>query len=403
MRSKAVTVSTFLCLLLVSCGGGGGDPVTSVPPVVSVGAGSVEEPGPTVCLQAVKAYPNLSFASPVMVTHPEDNSERMFVLELGGTVRVFDDDPYTSRNELFLDISDIVETGEGRGLVGLAFHPNYISNGFFYLYYSASTSSPGQDHRSVISRFRVSSDPNRADPNSEEILLSFDQPDPLHNGGCLVFGPDGKLYVSSGDGGLPGGDPQGFAQDLSSLLGKILRLNDDGSIPADNPLVGMGGETREEIWAYGLRNPWRMSFDPTTGSLWAADVGEERVEEINVITRGGNFGWNLFEGNLEFRNPEEVPLSETVRPIFTYGRDQGGSITGGFVYRGRELPGLENSYLYGDFLSDRVWALQWDGENVADNRELVQVEDPVSFGTDSEGEPIICSLNGDLYRLELER
>jgi glucose/arabinose dehydrogenase len=391
----------LLCVF-ASCGGTGesdilGAPAGPIPTAPTTPTGTPTEP--PIAIGFANAFPNLTFRTPTLVTHAGDGSNRLFVAQLDGTIRVFDNDPGASTSELFLDISSQVVGGDGRGLLGLAFDPNYASSRYFYVYYSASTATPGQTHRSVISRFQTSLlNPNAADPASEIELLSFDQPAPLHDGGCLVFGNDGMLYISSGDGGEQG-DPMANAQNLTSLLGKILRLTASGAVPADNPFVGQGGGVRPEIWAYGLRNPWRMSFDRVTGELWVGDVGQDRVEEIDLVTRGGNYGWPLFEGTLPFDNPGGVPLSATISPIASYTHAVGKSITGGLVYRGNRNLTLAGSYIYGDFVSGRIWALRWSGQQVLDNREIAIVPRPVAFGEDQAGELLICSFNGTLYRL----
>ncbi|NJN14497.1 MAG: PQQ-dependent sugar dehydrogenase [Planctomycetes bacterium] len=248
-------------------------------------------------MQRVRAFPNLGFDRPLFLTAPPDGTDRLFVLEQIGRIRVFPNVDSIGAAGTFLDISARVNSGGEEGLLGLAFHPDYATNGFFYVYYSASN-----PRRSVISRFSVTADPDVADSTSEVILLTFTQPFSNHNGGCLGFGPDGKLYIASGDGGS-GDDPGNHGQSLTDLLGKILRLNPDGSIPADNPFVGAGGGARGEIWAHGLRNPWRFSFDRNSGDLWAGDVGQNAVEEIDIIERGGNYGWRIYEGNNSYINP----------------------------------------------------------------------------------------------------
>jgi glucose/arabinose dehydrogenase len=379
-------------LLLVSCGGGSSDSSLST---------NTASPGtapPQPVLRAVEAFPGLDFSALTVVTHANDGSDRLFVAELGGVIRVFQNTPSAAQSQVFLDLSSLVVTNGERGLLGLAFHPQFLTNGFFYVYYSAPPATGGQDNLSVVSRFQVSADPNVADPNSELRLLTFDQPFSNHNGGCLVFGPDGKLYISSGDGG-GNGDPAGNGQSLTTLLGKILRLNPDGSIPSDNPFVGMGAGVREEIWAYGFRNPWRISFDPSTG-LWAGDVGERSIEEIDLVTRGGNYGWSLFEGLQDFNNPGQMPIETTEQPVLTYDRDLGASVTGGVVYRGTALPELSGRYIYGDFVSGRVWALTFDGQQVTENEELFEVPGNTSFGTDQAGEVLICTIGGALLRIE---
>ena len=395
------------CSLLASCGGAGESPATftgsTASQVTPAPTNSPNPPTPAqpITIRAVEAFPNLSLTAATAITHARDGTNRLFVAELSGRIKVFENNPAALSSSVFLDLSGLIVTGDGRGVLGLAFHPDYQNNGFFYVYYSTRTSSPGQQYRSVISRFRVSSgNPNLADPSSELVLLTFDQPAVLHDGGCLAFGTDGMLYISSGDGGP--GAPAANGQSLTTLLGKILRLRPDGSTPADNPFVGVGGGVREEIWAYGLRNPWQMSFDPVTGTLWTGDVGENTVEEINQISRGGNYGWPLFEGTLSYDNPGNVSLNTTERPFFTYPHSQGQSITGGLVYRGSALPSVSGAYLYADFISGTTWALFSNGV-VTENRELTNIPSPIAFGLEPSGEPLICSYNGKIYRLVEQR
>jgi len=389
------------CSLLASCGGSGGSPAPFTGSTASQVTPAPTNPQP-ITVRAVEAFPNLSLSAATAITHAGDGTNRLFVAELSGKIKVFENNSAVQSSSVFLDLSNLIVTGDGRGVLGLAFHPDYQNNGFFYVYYSATTSTPGQQYRSVISRFQVSSgNPNLADPSSELVLLTFDQPAVLHDGGCLAFGTDGMLYISSGDGGE--GAPAANGQSLTTLLGKILRLRPDGSIPADNPFVGAGGGVREEIWAYGLRNPWQMSFDPLTGTLWTGDVGENSVEEINQISRGGNYGWSLFEGTLNYDNPGNVSLSATERPFFTYPHSQGKSITGGLVYRGSALPSVSGAYLYADFISGTTWALFFDRALVTENRVLTNIPSPIAFGLEPSGEPLICSFNGKIYRLVEQR
>ena len=245
----------------------------------------------------VDAFPNLNFDQPVDIQSPKDGTNRIFVLSQPGIVFVFDNDAKTKTKKVFLDIRNKVLYGGEQGLLGLAFHPNFKSNGFFYLDYTIDN-----PRRTVVSRFRVSAkDPNKADPGSEVILFEVEQPYSNHNGGQISFGPDGYLYVSLGDGGS-GGDPKNNAQNLKSLLGKILRIDVDKksngknySIPDDNPFKGNKNGNKEEIFAFGLRNVWRFSFDKK-GNLWAADVGQNEWEELNIIEKGKNYGWRIMEG-----------------------------------------------------------------------------------------------------------
>jgi glucose/arabinose dehydrogenase len=304
---------------------------------------------------------------------------------------------------VFLDIRDRVQSeATEQGLLGLAFHPNFAENGFFYVDYTA-----GNPLHTVISRYSApQGNSNQADKNSEQVLLEILQPYDNHNGGQLAFGPDGYLYIAMGDGG-GAGDPQGNGQSLSTLLGKILRIDVNSTsgnlaygIPNDNPFVGNSKGYQEEIYAYGLRNPWRFSFDPETGWLWAADVGQNRVEEVDIIEKGENYGWNIMEGNLCYSPPQNCNQIGLQLPTWTYGRDQGVSVTGGFVYRGSVMKGLTGWYIYGDFGSGRIWALQHDGVNAPVNKELVKTDlNIASFGLDEENEQYVCDFKGKIYKL----
>ncbi len=353
-------------------------------------------PGP---VDVVDAFPLLSFQEPLLLTHAGDGSGRVFVVERRGVVKVFANDPAASTTVKFLDIHSKVITGGERGLLGLAFDPDYASNGYFYVRYSTPTMTIGPDHRDVLSRFQVSAgDPDLADPASETPLLAFDQPFSNHNGGMIAFGPDEMLYVAVGDGGNQH-DPLEHAQDLGSIFGKILRLAPDGSIPADNPFVGQVG-AHEEIWAYGFRNPWRFSFDRVSGELWCGDVGQEDREEIDLVRKGENYGWDLFEGTLEHENPLDVPLSATTPPVRQYDHTKGRAVTGGYVYRGTDVPSLAGTYVYGDFVTSQIWSLVYDGEQAISNVTIATIPNPASFGEDESGELHVCSFDGHVYRFQ---
>jgi len=349
------------------------------------------------------AFPNVSFDQPVGVYNAGDGSNRIFVLERKGVIQVFENLQNVNAAAVFLDISDrvISEAGE-EGLLGLAFHPSFSINGFFYVDYTA-----GNPLRTVIARYSISQDNvNQADRNSEQVLLEIPQPFDNHNGGQLAFGPDGYLYIAMGDGG-GAGDPHDNAQNLSTLLGKILRIDVDrtsGSlkygIPSDNSFAGNTQGYREEIFAYGLRNPWRFSFDAVTGWLWAGDVGQNRVEEIDIIEEGKNYGWNVMEGSLCYNPSQNCNQTGLQPPILTYGHDLGISITGGFVYRGSRLLGLTGWYVYGDFGSGRIWALEYGGVNPPVNKELVNTDLSItSFGLDEDNELYVCDFGGKIHRL----
>ncbi len=349
-------------------------------------------------LQLEDAFPNLSFTRPVDFQIPNDGSNRIFIVEQAGVIRVFENDPAAGEAGVFLDIRNRVDDGGNEeGLLGLAFHPNYESNGTFFVDYTASG-----PNRTVIARYQVDpADPNRALPGSEEVILEVAQPYSNHNAGQIVFGPDEYLYVTLGDGGS-GGDPQENAEDPTTLLGSILRIDvdqgDPYAIPPDNPFVGNDQDFREEIYAYGLRNPWRISFDPETSRLWAGDVGQNAYEEIDVIEAGENYGWDVMEGTHCYEPSSGCDQSGLVLPVWEYSHSLGQSVTGGFVYRGDDVPHLAGRYVYGDFTSGRIWALTYDGEE-ADNEELLDTNLNISsFGTDQERELYALAFNGNIYR-----
>ncbi len=355
-------------------------------------------------IEIVQAFPNLSFEQPVDIQHAGDGTNRLFVVEQSGRIYVFDNNPSTSSKKIFLDITNKVLSGGEQGLLGLAFHPDYKNNGFFYINYT--TNNP---RRTVISRFRVSgNDPDNADVNSELIILEIEQPYSNHNGGQTTFGPDGFLYISLGDGGS-GGDPENNSQNLRSLLGKILRIDVNNfasglnySIPNDNPFKGNTNNLREEIFAFGLRNVWRFSFDTPTGRLWGADVGQNAWEEINIIEKGKNYGWRIMEGNHCYNPSTNCNTENLTMPIWEYGHNQDGgySITGGFVYRGTNAQEIYGKYVYADFVSGNIWSLNYDGSLV--NSLISGTSYQIStFGVDQNNELYFASYgNGRLYKFK---
>lgn len=322
---------------------------------------------------------------------------RLFVVEQGGRIRVIAGGRLLPQP--FLDVSDRISKGGERGLLGLAFHPDFARNGAFFVNWT------DRDGHTRVMRFRAGRDSNRADPASMRPVLFVEQPFANHNGGCLAFGPDGKLYVGMGDGGS-GGDPRGYAQNLGSLLGKLLRLDVDRgvpyAIPADNPFRRRAG-ARGEIWALGLRNPWRFSFDRATGDLWIGDVGQNRWEEVHhasSATPGINYGWNLMEGLHPFQR-RDVPSAGLTAPILEYSHDEGCSITGGYVYRGRSVPALRGAYVFSDYC--RGWIRSF---RRVEGRATDLVEWNVgptgavtSFGEDAAGELYVLLMDGRVMRL----
>lgn len=386
---------SFLLITLLGCSG-------SDNPSGTNGNGQ-ERPPENVTYQVKQAFPNLSFSRPVGLQRPGDGSGRLFVVEQQGTIRVFDNDSTVSSASLFLDIRDRVDDqGNEEGLLGLAFHPDYENNGYFYVNYTAAN-----PNRTVISRFRVPDNPDEADVSSETEILTFEQPYANHNGGQLAFGPDGYLYIAVGDGGS-GGDPNGNGQNRSTLLGSILRIDVDRQengnnygIPPDNPYAGNSEGYREEIYAYGLRNPWRFSFDADGGQMWAGDVGQNSYEEIDIIEAGNNYGWNIMEGKHCFEPSSGCDESGLTMPVWEYGRQQGISVTGGFVYRGPTIESLTGLYIYADYGSGKIWALNHSEPENPQNTELLDADFSISsFGVDAENELYICAFDGSIYRLQ---
>lgn len=337
------------------------------------------------------------FNSPIGLANAGDGSDRLFVIEQPGMIRVIHEGKVL--DEPLLDIRGRISCCGERGLLGLAFHPRYLENGYFFVNYT------DMNGNTAVSRFTVSDDPGRADASSETIVLQVDQPYANHNGGGIAFGTDGYLYIALGDGGS-GGDPQGNAQNTNSLLGKLLRLdvNQSGGyqIPPDNPFAGGGGSP--EIWAYGLRNPWRFSFDRLTGDMYIGDVGQGSREEIDFLPAGvpggANFGWNYMEGSLPFGPAPDTDASGWIDPVAEYGRDQGFSVIGGVVYRGDRMPEWRGIYFYGDYGSGNIWGLYPSETGDWENRLLFQTGRSItSFGEDESGELYYVSLDGGLYKL----
>jgi len=352
-------------------------------------------------ITTAEAFPSLTFANPVDIQNAGDGSNKLFVVEQAGVIKVFNNTSGVSSAETFLDIKSKVTSGGERGLLGLAFHPDYETNGFFYVNYTQ-----GGPLKTVIARYtNPDRSTTRVDPTSEKILLTFDQPYDNHNGGSLQFGKDGFLYIATGDGGS-GGDPQNNAQNRKSFLGKILRLDVNSTtkgnygIPADNPYATSTEGFLPEIYAYGLRNPWKISFDKQTGDLLAADVGQNEREEINLITKGGNYGWRIKEG-IDCYNPSSnCNGAGLIEPIHDYSQDRGDkSITGGYVYRGN-IKELSGKYIYGDYVSGRIWTFDFDNGMAKNNVLLLEGNGAVStFGQDEAGEVYFSNYrNGKIMR-----
>ncbi|MGQ9548116.1 MAG: PQQ-dependent sugar dehydrogenase [Roseiflexus sp.] len=380
-------------------------PMTAVPPTPDAASSTPAATAPPMPQPVVAWPPTISlqplaegFDRPLHITHAGDNSGRLFVVEQVGRIKIVRDGQVLP--EPFLDITDRVGSrANEQGLLSVAFHPRYRENGWLFVNYT--------DHggNTVVSRFNATGD--RADPVSEQVVLTIKQPFANHNGGLIVFGPDGMLYIGMGDGG-GAGDPLGAGQDRSMLLGKILRINVDElpyTIPPDNPWAdGVNG--RQENWVIGVRNPWRFSFDRATGDLFVADVGQNRLEEVHLLRAGqiagANLGWNVMEGNECFRR-NDCNRQAFDLPIDVYPHSLGCSITGGHVYRGAAFPSLQGVYVFGDFCSGRIWGLRPSGTEW-ERIELLQADVQIaSFGEDEAGELYVAGhSNGVLYRIVVE-
>lgn len=341
------------------------------------------------------------FNQPLFLTHAGDDSGRMFVVEKGGRIYILRGGQRVGRP--FLDISDLVRSnGYEQGLLGLAFHPEYRNNGYFFVNYT------DRSGHTVVARYQVSaSDPNIADPSSATVIMRIEQPFANHNGGMIAFGPDKYLYIGTGDGGSAN-DPLRAGQDTRTRLGKILRIDvDHGTpygIPLDNPFAD-GRDGLPEIWTYGWRNPWRFSFDLLTGDMYVGDVGQNAWEEISFERAGSpgglNYGWNIMEASHCFQPPANCNREGLVMPIAEYGRSQGISVTGGYVYRGTAFPRMQGTYFFADFGSTRLWALQEVAPDQWGMAELLSTGFAVSsFGEDEAGELYLTDFGqGRILRL----
>ena len=345
-------------------------------------------------------------SQPVLVTHAEDDSDRLFVVEQGGTVRIIENGELLETP--FIDVSDRIRTGGERGLLSIAFSPDYATNGEFYLNYT------DEDGDTVVARYRVGNNPDRGNVASEDILLTINQDFGNHNGGQLAFGDDGYLYIGMGDGGS-GGDPNNRAQTANTLLGKMLRIDVESEpsanakyvIPSDNPFLSNADPSDripDEIWAFGLRNPWRFSFDRVTGDLYIADVGQGAREEVNFqpadSTGGENYGWSIFEGTASFDNNRQITFGTLIDPVVEYDRSLGRSITGGYVYRGETPSDLTGTYVYGDFATGLIWGTK----NIDSRWEttlLLETDHRIStFGEDQDGNLYVADYgDGIIYSI----
>ncbi|MCP3678712.1 MAG: PQQ-dependent sugar dehydrogenase [Deltaproteobacteria bacterium] len=375
------------------------------------GASPVHTPGQEPCVVQEETLPPLpavklksvaeGLNNPLHLTHASGGTGRLFVVEQAGLIRIVKRG--TLLKKPFLDIRNRVSSGGEKGLLSVAFHPDFSENGRLFVNY---TSSRGGLH-TVISEFHTGRSSDFADSGSERIILEVAQPFSNHNGGQIAFGPDGYLYIGMGDGGS-GNDPKEHGQNLSTLLAAMLRIDvdrrEDGreyGIPEDNPFKRRK-RTRPEIWAYGLRNPWRFSFDPVTGLLYAGDVGQNAREEVDVIKGGKNYGWRIMEGAICTPGIRGVCNKKGLTlPIIDYGRSEGISVIGGVVYRGDDMPALCGAYLYGDWGSGKIWSLRYGDGGVTGQRLLLDTDLNISsFGTDENYEVYVVDRQGGIYRVE---
>ena len=409
MKVAALALWVVVLLMSVSCGDAGIGGQHDAPELSPEASTSSSNPVGRMSVRL--AFPSISIPGGAYdMAYPDDGSNRLFVSSKEGRITVFENRPDVANVKTFLDIRDVVHSSSSEtGLLSIAFDPDYRDNGYFYVHYNSGRAGTLE---TVVSRFRMSSSGRDAgDPRSEKEILRFAQPRSNHNGGKIAFGEDGYLYISIGDGGRTPSN----AQDRTNLFGSIIRIDvspeDDSepySIPSSNPFFGEGDEIRREIWAYGLRNPWRFSFDRQTGVLWTGDVGQNSYEEVDIIAGGGNYGWPIMEGFECYRDTNcdsaglEPPVTVYENTPGSYAGDC--SITGGYVYRGTRLSSLAGRYIFGDYCSGKIWGLRRSGNGAIDGPELLLDSELniASFGEDQSGELYILTPSGRLYLLEQE-
>jgi glucose/arabinose dehydrogenase len=396
-------------LIIAACGGGSDG---------SGGDGTPVSPDTPARFAVERVFPNLRFISPVAMLQAPGDRTRWFVVEQGGEVRVFENNPTAAAGSSFIDIRTRVSTGGERGLLGMAFHPSFPLDPRVFLSYTHL--DPGIGLVSRISSFTTPDVGLTLDPNSEQVLITIEQPEPNHNGGGIAFGPDRFLYIGMGDGGGSNDEhgTTGNGQLLTTLLGKMLRI-DVGlgpaggrpyGIPADNPFavntacgtVGTGLQPCPEIFAWGFRNPWRWSFDRATGQLWVGDVGEVTLEEVSRVSLGGNYGWRCFEGTRNTGLNCGSPTTTPTPPVAEYGRDVGTTVTGGYVYNGTAVPDLVGRFVFADFGSGRIWSIPADTPPTLTMTSNEAVESGLaisSFAEDNDGELYVVDIGGTLHRI----
>ncbi|QQE10599.1 PQQ-dependent sugar dehydrogenase [Planctomycetota bacterium] len=348
------------------------------------------------------AFPDLWFERPIYLTHFPDGSNLLLVAQQDGKIFAFPNNPRVKKSQMVQMFDGNTKHGKIKangeeGLLGVAISPNFKTNRTVFLHYSAQ-----EPRRGIISKFKVNND-GTLNKKSEKLILQVEQPYANHNGGTITFGPDNYLYIGFGDGGAAG-DPKNHGQDLSTLLGTILRIDVSKStakkpytIPKDNPFI-KNNKAKPEIYAYGIRNPWRFSFDRKTKQLWVGDVGQNKYEEVSIVPKGGNMGWNIREGKHHFRKGSRRGLIE---PVWEYDHSHGASITGGYVYRGKKIPSLQGAYIFADFATSHVWALWYDTKRnrVIKHQRLGEGHTPASFGEDAQGEIYICTYGGGIFKI----
>ncbi len=388
IKYVVLSAAALFCSLLLSC----------TDKNMAVSNGMEVKPDTIPALKLTRVFKQIALDSIVFMTQAPGNDQYWYVVEKAGRVLRIDSESESAKSSVFIDISERVDSSPNEaGLLGMAFHPEYKSNGYVYLSYTGDNGNL----ISYVSRFSLSNDGNSLDPDSEKRLIELEQPYSNHNGGNILFGPDGYLYIGFGDGGS-GGDPKGHGQNTKTLLGAMLRLDvdhgDPYAIPPGNPFA-VNNQGRPEIYLWGLRNPWRFSFDRGTAMLWVADVGQNSWEEVNVVNQAGNLGWNGKEGthcykSATCRNPAYID------PVIEYDHDQGCSITGGYVYRGTAIPKLRGTYLYSDFCSGTLWGAREESNGTYISFKLLDTGlNIASFAQSNSGDVYILHLSGEVYKI----